>query len=280
MRIRLPGKDVPWKTFFRTVAKRWSKDDLGDFAAALTYYGVLALFPFLLFLVSLGSLVISAHEIRQIVQQLERIAPAAVGEVIGQRLQTLISHPSPSLLTIGVLGAIWAASGAVMGLMRALNAVNEIPEDPRPFWKTRLIGLGMTLVSAVISLASGLIIVVAVPVANAVGGAVAVLILVLRFPVAAVLMALLWALLYWALPARKRPFQPMKVGTLFAVGLWLLASWLFGFYASHFGSYEATYGTLGGIIILLVWMYISSSAVLLGAEINAVLEGPPSAEKS
>jgi membrane protein len=260
-----------WKDFGKALKTQWADDKGSDFAASVTYYGLLAIFPFLLFVVSLASVIIDPKEAQQLIQQLSNVAPQAATQILGGRIQALASNKSGGLLTLGVIGALWASAGGVVALMRALNVVYDV-EEQRPFWKVRLIALGMTLFAGIFSVVSALVMVAAGPVANAIGGPLGTLILWLRFPVAALLMMLIWAVLYYVLPDVKQRFQFLTFGSLVGVIAWLAASFGFSLYVSHFGKYDATYGTLGGVIVLLIWMYLSSTVLLMGAEMNAVLE--------
>jgi membrane protein len=270
--VLVPGKKtLGWKDFGKALKTQWADDKGSDFAASVTYYGLLAIFPFLLFVVSLASVIIDPKEAQQLIQQLSSVAPQAATQILGGRIQALAANKSGGLLTLGVIGALWASAGGVVALMRALNVVYDV-EEQRPFWKVRLIALGMTLFAGIFSVVSALVMVAAGPVANAIGGPIGTLILWLRFPVAALLMMLIWAVLYYVLPDVKQRFRFLTFGSLVGVIAWLAASFGFSLYVSHFGKYDATYGTLGGVIVLLIWMYLSSTVLLMGAEMNAVLE--------
>jgi membrane protein len=267
----LPGKGIGWKEFFLLVKKAWSQDRIGDTAAALTFFGVLALFPFLIFLVSLASLIIDPAQAQALIDQLGQVAPGPATQIVSERLQALGASQPTGLLTVGAAGAIWAASGGVAALMRALNLAYDVDES-RPFWKVRLIAVGTTVGAALLSIAATLLAVAAPAVAAKVGGPVGQVILWLRLPVAGFLMMWVWALLYYFLPDVKQRFKLITPGSVVGVVVWLLVSWGFSVYVTNFGKYDATYGTLGGIVVLLLWMWITAQVVMLGAEINAVLE--------
>lgn len=269
--MKLPGRDFPWRQFARDLKNEWSKDRVGDVAGSVTYFGILAIFPFLLFLVSLTGFFLDPEIITQLVDQLSEVAPPAVTEIIGARLTELATGASPGLLTFGVLGALWAASGGMVALMRAFNVVYGV-EERRPFWKTRGIALLMVLVTAVLVLAASSVAIVAAPIAEALGGPVGTALSWLRMPVAALLMMFVWALLYWALPDVEQRFRFITPGSIIGVLGWALASWGFSLYVKNFANYAGTYGALGGIIVMLLWVWISAQMLLLGAEINALLE--------
>jgi membrane protein len=262
---------MSWKEFLRRLRTELSADQVTDLAAGVTYYGVLSLFPFLLFMVALASVVITPAQAEALVQELAQVAPGAVTQIVGDRIRQLGSQQNVGLLTVGALGAIWAASGGVTAVMRALNGVYDV-EEGRPFWKVRLIAIGMTLGAGAIGLAAALAAVAAPALAEAVGGPVGTAILWLRLPVAGALMMLVWAVAYWLLPDVEQEFRFVSPGSVLGVAVWLLASWAFSLYVANFGSYDETYGALGGVIVLLLWMWISSVVLLFGAEVNAIVE--------
>ncbi|WP_437762910.1 YihY/virulence factor BrkB family protein [Sorangium sp. So ce281] len=268
--MHLPGREIPWKDFLNDIKQECIKDKIDTVAASLAFFGVLAIFPFLLFAVALAGLVIDPAESAQLMGELYQVAPPAVANILGERLQALTGGQSPALLTVGALGAIWAASGGVTALMDALNSAYGV-EDRRSYLKRRGIALLVTLGGAVLlTIASA--IAVATPALAAHLGPFATLVLWLRMPVSALIVMVVLAILYYLLPDVEQRFKFITPGSVVAVVIWVLASLGFSFYVSRFGSYEVSYGALGGVIILLLWMWISSLAVLLGAEINAIIE--------
>jgi membrane protein len=270
--VKLPGGGgMSAKEFVKSLAAEYSRDNVGDGAGAVTYAGILALFPFLLFLVSLASVIIDPAQAEQLVQSLSRFAPAEVTKIVGDRIRSLGESQNVGLLTVGALGAIWAASGGIQALMRALNTVYGVRES-RPFWKVKAIAVGMTLVSGVLAIAAAVVAIVSPALANFIGGPIGTAILWLRLPVAGLAMMLLWALLYYVLPDVEQKFKFITPGSVGGVILWLAASAAFSVYVTNFGKFDATYGSLGGIIVLLLWMWISSLVLLVGAESNAIIE--------
>ena len=268
--MHLPGRGIPWKVFLNDIKEEWVKDKIDTVAASLAFFGVLSIFPFLLFAVALAGLVIDPAESAQLMGELYQVTPPAVAQILGERLQSLTGGQSPTLLTVGALGAVWAASGGVTALMDALNAAYGV-EDSRSYLKRRGIALLVTLGGAVLlTVASALA--VATPALAAHLGPFATLVLWLRIPVSAFLVMTVLAILYYVLPDVEQRFKFITPGSVVAVVIWVVASLGFSFYVSRFGSYEVSYGALGGVIILLLWMWISSMAVLLGAEINAIIE--------
>jgi membrane protein len=199
------------------------------------------------------------------------VAPPEVTTIVGGQLQSLASGGSAGLLTVAGIGAIWSASGGVSALIRALNRVYGV-EESRPFWKVQGLALVGTLVGAFIGLLAALVAVFTPVIADAIGGPAPTIAGWARLPVAGLLMMFVWALAYWALPDVEQKFKFITPGSVIGVLLWIAASWGFSVYVQNFGKYQATYGALAGVIVLLFWMWITSQVVLLGAEVNAILE--------
>ncbi|HYO56635.1 YihY/virulence factor BrkB family protein [Archangium sp.] len=267
----LPGKGMSWKEFFTELKNEYQNDKISNVAGAVTFFGVLALFPFLLFLVALAGLIIDPARAKVLVEELGRVAPEAVTQILSQRLNDLAASNSVGLVTVGALGAVWVASGGVVAMMDALNTVYDVDES-RPFWKVRGIAILVTLAGAVLSILASLAMVATPAVANFLGEPLGTVVMWLRLPFAGVLMMLVWALIYYFLPDVKQSFKFITPGSVVGVIIWLLASWGFSVYVRNFGKYDANYGALGGVIVMLLWMWISSQVILLGAEVNAVLE--------
>jgi membrane protein len=259
--------------------KQFSEDNISDWAAALTYYGVLSIFPGALVLVSLAGLLGPNGQ---------DTVKDTVGELTGnQQINTLVntvldnvsdSGASSFTAILGIVLAFWSASGYTAAFMRASNAVYDVPEG-RPIWKTLPIRVSVTAVIGVMLVASAVIVVFTGDVARVVGeklgfGGVAVTTWnIAKWPVLIVLISLMFAILYWASPnAKTGGFRWVSPGGIFAVVLWLIASGGFAIYLANFANYDKTYGTLGGVIAFLVWLWISNIAILLGAELDAELE--------
>jgi membrane protein len=266
-----PGKGMGWKEFFRELRTEWKNDRVSEVAGALTFFSILAMFPFLLFLVSLAGIIIDPGQAQSLIDQLSQVAPPQVTQILGDRLRALTEGESPGLLTFGFVGAVWATSSGVVALMRALNMVYGVKEG-RPFWKVRLLAVGMALLTALIALLAAGTAIVVPAIAQRIGGPLSTVLIWCRLPIAGALMMLLWALLYFVLPDVKQKFKFITPGSVLGVALWLLGSWAFSLYVTHFGKYEVSYGALGGVIVMLLWMYLSSQVLLLGAEINSILE--------
>ncbi|MEU0549941.1 YihY/virulence factor BrkB family protein [Micromonospora sp. NPDC005979] len=274
----LPGSG--WKAALRRTVREFQDDSLTDWAAALTYYGVLSIFPGVLVLISiLGLLGTSATEgVKDTVNQ--AVPNDSVQKIIEEAIKQAQGSGGLASVAaiIGLLAAFWSASGYVGAFMRASNTIYDVPEG-RPIWKTLPIRLGVTAVIGVLLLASAVIVVFTGRLAEVVGDAIGVgseavtVWNVAKWPVLLLLVSLMFAILYWASPnARHGGFRWVSPGGVLAVVIWLVISGLFAFYVSNFGSYNKTYGALAGVIIFLVWLWLSNIAILLGAEFDAELE--------
>ena len=267
----LPGKGMKWREFLKELTNEYLNDNIGNVAGAVTFSALLALFPFLLFLVALAGLIIDPAQAQVLIDELGKVAPPAVTEILGQRLKDLSAGSSVGLLTVGGLGAVWAASGGVAALMDALNTVYSVKET-RPFWKSRGIAILVTLAGAALSILASAAMVATPAFASWLGEPLGTVIMWLRLPVAGLLMMLVWAMIYYVLPDVEQDFKFITPGSVVGVLLWLIASTGFSIYVRNFSSYDVSYGALGGVIVMLMWMWISSQVILIGAEVNAILE--------
>jgi membrane protein len=283
-----------WRTLKRTVSE-FREDDLTDRAAALTYYGVLAIFPALIALVSIVGLVMDPQTLtRTLTDLVGELGPDSAVDTFSGPIEQIGANRGTGvvLLVAGLLGALYTASAYVAAFARASNEIYETAEG-RPFYKLRPLQMLITLL-LVLMLALVLMAVVATgPVAGAIGEAIGVgptavtVWNVAKWPVLLVAVLLMFAVLYYAAPNAKLPkFQWVSPGSLIAVALWVVASALFALYVANFGSYNKTYGTLGGVVTFLVWAWLTNIAVLFGAELNSELErareleaGTPGAER-
>jgi membrane protein len=269
--VILPGRDVSARAFGRALWRRVLETDLLDYAGSVAFSAILSVFPFLLFVVSLASLFVPPGTVAAVVEDVRRLAPPQAAEVVTNRIHAITSGPSPGIATVGAVLTLWSASGAVASLITAFDRAYEV-RDRRPLWKTRGLAVLVTLGSAAFVVAAAAVALVTPAVTAHVGDTLATLLRWLRWPVAALLMAVTVAVLYYFLPDVERPFRLFTPGSVVAVALWILVSLGFSFYAGHFGRYQVVYGALGGAIVLLFWLWISAIVVLLGAEINATLE--------
>ncbi|MFS0705226.1 YihY/virulence factor BrkB family protein [Cellulomonas sp. 179-A 9B4 NHS] len=269
-----------WKYVLRKTFREFGKDQCTDLAAALTYYGVLAVAPALLAIVSLLGFVSDPERaVERILGLVDDIAPGGATDTIEPILQNLTQAPAAGLaLVVGLVTALWSASGYVAAFSRGMNRVYEIDEG-RPIWKLRPILLLVTLVLVVIAVLVVAMLVLSGGVARTVGDAVglsgtAVTVWnIAKWPVVVVLVALAIAILYHATPNVRQPkFRWVSVGAFVAIVVWVLASLGFAFYVANFSSYNETYGSLAGVIIALLWLWITNLALLFGAELDAELE--------
>jgi membrane protein len=269
-----------WIDVFKRTVKEFNNDNLADWAAALTYYGVLSIFPGILVLLSLSGMLLTGTTEAAVIENTRSLFPGSIAGPVSGAITELKkgSGVAGVLAIVGLLGAVWTASGYVGAFIRASNAIYDVPEG-RPLWKVLPIRLGVTVaVGALIALAA-LSIVFTGRFAEQAGGwiglsdqAVQVFDIV-KWPALVLVVLLILAILYGASPnARQSGFHWITPGGALAVFIWLVASGGFALYVSNFGSYNKTYGTLGGIIAFLVWMWISNIAILLGAEFDAELE--------
>ncbi|WP_242887907.1 YihY/virulence factor BrkB family protein [Actinomadura litoris] len=267
-----------WGQAAKRAAGEYKRDNLSDWAAALTYYSVLSIFPAMLVVVSVIGLAGTSVS-NDLIDNLGSIAPGAVKNLLTSALTQLQGGRGGAgfIALIGLLAAIWSASGYVGAFMRAANAIYDIPEG-RPFWKTLPTRLATTVVTLVLLSASAIAVVVSGPVARKFGdmlgvGSTAVTIWnIAKWPVMLFVVSFLFALLYWAAPNAKRSFRWVTPGGVLALVVWLAASGLFALYVANFANYNKTYGSLAAVIIFLVWLWITNLAILLGAEMNAELE--------
>ena len=276
--------DLPkrsWKDTLKRSFTEFKEDNLTDWAAALTYYAVLSLFPALIALLSIVGLVADPATItRVLTETVSAIGPASAVQTFQGPIESITSNQSAAgfALIVGLAGALWTASGYIGAFMRASNSIYEI-EEGRPFWKLRPLQILVTLILVLMVAVVFLALVVSGPLAEAIGGAVGLsgtavtIFQIAKWPVLLIMVMLMLAVLYYASPNVKLPgFKWISPGSVVAVIIWIIASALFAFYVANFGSYNKTYGTLGGVITFLVWMWITNLAFLFGAELNAELE--------
>jgi membrane protein len=263
----------------RTFAE-FADDQLTDRAATLTYYAVLSIFPGLLVVVSLLGL-LGKSATKPLLTNFLQVAPSNVKQIIEPELTRLQgAHASASFAAIlGIVLAVWSASAYIAAFMRASNAIYDVPEG-RPFWKTTPTRIGVTILILVMLVASALIVVVSGGLARHVGqvlgiGSTAVTAWnIAKWPVLLIIVILMISILYWVAPnaKRQRGFRLFSPGGVIAVVVWLITSALFAFYVANFSHYNKTYGSIAGVIIMLIWLWISNLAILFGAEFNAELE--------
>jgi membrane protein len=273
---QLPGGSW-WAAVKRTV-REFRVDNLSDRAAALTYYSVLSIFPALLVLISLVDLA-GQGTIQTLLDNLGRVAPSSVNDILTTAIRNLQQTRGSAgvLALVGLAAALWSASSYIAAFMRASNAIYDVPEG-RPVWKTLPIRIGVTVLVMVLLAASAVAVVATGGLADRIGqvlgiGKAAVTAWdIAKWPVLLLIVSFMFALLYWASPNARQGFRWITPGGVLAVVVWVIASVAFALYVANFGSYNKTYGSLAGVIVFLVWLWLSNTAILLGAELNAELE--------
>ncbi|MFF8034676.1 MULTISPECIES: YhjD/YihY/BrkB family envelope integrity protein [unclassified Streptomyces] len=265
-----------WGAALKGGLREFKDDELTDRAAALTYYGVLSLFPALLVLVSLLG-VIGRSATDRVLENVQQLAPGAARDIITRAVQQLQGNAGIGSVVaiVGLVLAVWSASGYVAAFIRSANAVYDMPEG-RPVWKVLPVRLGVTVVLMVLAVVSALIVVFTGGLARRAGDALGVgdtaitVWSIAKWPVLVLLVTAMIALLYWATPnAKVKGFRWITPGSFLALVIWLVASGGFAFYVANFGSYNKTYGTMAGVIVFLIWLWITNLAILLGLEFDA-----------
>jgi membrane protein len=272
--LRLP---LGWKELLQRTAREVYADNCLNLAAQLAFYFFLALFPALLFLVALISFLPISGVLEAITSTLARVAPGDVINIVQEQILTLAQDDSTGLLTLGMLGTIWSMSSGMDAIISTLNQAYDILEG-RPWWKVKLTAIGLTVVLAAFIVAS-IVLVMFGPVLGAkvaewfyLGSAFTIAWNILQWPVVFCLVTLGIALIYYYAPDAEQEWIWITPGSILATVLWILISLGFRFYVTNFASYNATYGAIGGVIVLMLWFYVSSLAILVGAELNAEIE--------
>jgi membrane protein len=283
-----------WPVLKRT-ATEFSEDNLTDWAAALTYYGLLALFPALIAFVGIiGFFADPQGATQAITDVVNQIGPSSAADTFSGPIQSVTESSSTSgiMAIVGIVIALWSASGYVGAFMRASNVIYETPEG-RPIWKLRPLQMGVTLVILILAAIAMLALIVSGPLAEAIGSAIGLsdqavtVYQIAKWPILAAVVLAIFAVLFYATPNVKlRGFKWVTPGSAVALGVWILASAAFAFYVANFGSYDKTYGTLGGVVVAIMWLWITNIAILFGHELNAerersheLKEGVPRAEE-
>jgi membrane protein len=270
-----------WMATLKRTFREFKDDNVTDWAAALTYYAILALFPALIALVAIVGLVADPVTITNTLTKLvSSIGPASAVDTFKRPIQQITASRSTAgiALVVSLATSLWAASGYIGAVMRASNAIYEV-EEARPFWRLRPLQILVTLVMVLLVAVTVLALVVTGPLASGVGDAVGVgstavtIWDIAKWPVLIVVVLGMFGFLYHVSPNVRLPkFKWVTPGSILALATWAVASALFAFYVANFGSYNKTYGSLAGVIAFLVWLWISNVAVLLGVELNAEVE--------
>ena len=266
-----------WGELLRRTIKETSDDDCLGLAAQLAYYFFLALFPAILFVLAVASFFPLTNFTDEVVRALRPIAPAEILTFLEEQLRRVSNADSGGILTVGILGAIWSSSAALVAIVGALNRAYDIDEG-RPWWKVRLTAIGLTTALALLVLISFSLIIVGPTVAEqlaasfGLGGAFEWTWKVLQWPIAFLLVSTGVGLVYYFAPDAEQDWVWITPGAVAGTLLWVIVSLAFKFYVANFADYNATYGAVGGVIVLMLWFYLSGLAILVGAEMNAEIE--------
>jgi len=268
---------IGWMDLAKRTASEVLADNCLGLAAQLAYYFFLALFPALLFLVALISFIPVESLMDTIVANLARVAPAEVLTIVQDQILKIANDNATGLLTFGMIGAVWSSSAGLTAAIDALNQAYDIQES-RPWWKVRLLAIGLTVALGLFIAVSTLLVVAGPTLAEQVAewfhlGAVFTWTWkIMQWPVVLMLIATAIAVAFYYAPDAEQEWIWLTPGSVIAAVLWLLVSLGFKLYITNFGSYNATYGTIGGVIVLMLWFYVSALAILVGAEANAEIE--------
>jgi membrane protein len=271
--------DIPlsWGELLKRTIKDANEDDCLGLAAQLAYYFFLALFPAILFLIALASFFPLTNIADDVVRALRPIAPADVLRFLEEELRRLSNTGSGGILTIGILGAIWSSSAAVVAIVGSLNRAYDI-EESRPWWKVRLTAIGLTIALALMVLVSFTLIVAGPSIAQHLASSLGLGFAfewtwkILQWPLAFFLVSTAVGLVYYFAPDAEQEWVWITPGAVLSTLLWVLVSLAFKYYAANITDFNATYGAVGAVIVLLLWFYFSGLAILVGAELNAEIE--------
>ena len=277
--VALPGDS--WKGTLKRTGTEFREDKLNHWGAALTYYAVLSLFPALLVLVSLIGLFADPQRVTSVLTDtVTQLGPSTAADTFQEPIESLTSNRGAAgiAFVVGVVSALWAASGYVSAFADASNTIYEV-EEGRPFWKLKPLQLLVTFVLILLAAFVALALALSGPVVGALGGSLGISDTALtlwryaKWPAMVVLVLVIFGVLYYTSPnAKPSGIRWVTGGALVALGVWIVASLLLALYVSNFGSYNKTYGTLGGVVVFLIWLWVTNMAILLGAEFNAETE--------
>ena len=271
---------LPPLRLMKRVWKEYNEDDVGSHAAQLAYYFMLALFPAMLFLLTLIGLIAHGNPSfqQQLFAYLARLAPGSASELVGKTIQEVTQAAGGLKLTFGIVFTIWSAMGGIVAIMTSLNAAYDVNEG-RPLWKRYGIALGLTIALSVLAIVALAVVLFGGRIADYLGshlhlGSVAVTTwTVVQWPLAFALMAFAFALIYYFAPdVKEQKWYWITPGSLLGVVIWLGASALFRLYLAYFNNYAETYGSIGAVIILMLWLYITGTSIMLGGEVNSEIE--------
>lgn len=273
--LRIP---IGWfEVLKRTFNESFFKDDVLGMSAQLAYYFFLALFPALLFLISLASFFPVANLMDEVVKALGRVAPPDVLRFLLDQMKQLSNQQNGGILTFAFLFTIWSSSGAMTSIISTLNSAYDV-EEGRPWWKVRLVATALTVGVALFILISATLVIAGPELAEKVAGMLHLgsafewTWKILQWPLVLMLVITAVACVYYFAPDAEQEFVLITPGAVFATALWIASSLGVRFYVANFGNYNETYGALAGVMILLLWFYVSGLCILMGAEMNAEIE--------
>jgi membrane protein len=268
---------IPWTELAKRTYRELLADDCFGLAAQLAYYFLLALFPALLFLFAVISFVPVEGVLDAITATLARVAPGDALKLVQDQLVSIAGNRNGGLLTLGMLGTIWSTSSGVSGVMDVLNQAYDV-QEARPWWKTKAISLALTFALVAFLVFSTVLVLVGPTLAEHLAARLHLGVVftwtwkIVQWPLVFVLVSLAAAIVYYYGPDVEQRWVWITPGSVSATLLWLLISIGFKFYVAHFGSYNATYGAIGGVIVLMTWLYLSSLALVAGGELNSEIE--------
>ncbi|MDA0815469.1 MAG: YihY/virulence factor BrkB family protein [Chloroflexi bacterium] len=266
--------------FAKTFVAKIERDDVLGVAAELAFRFMFAMFPLLMFVAALSSYVAGWLGIddptQEILREAGRHLPADAASLVQGQLEGIFTSRNPGLLTISLLAALWAASSGTKTVMKSLNRIYEV-DEARPFIRKQVTGVLLTLLGGLAFLVGAIVLMTGQIVGEEMAGwfgmaeTWGLFVTMARIPLVLLILVVTVSLIYWSAPNARKPFHLLSWGALFFVISWLLATLGFGAYVSNFASYNATYGSLGSVIVLMTWLYLSALLLLLGAEVNVVL---------
>ena len=274
----IPGiRGMSLGAFFKKLYQEMNEDGVTDSAAQVSYYILFSLFPFLFFLATLAAFLPIQQAVEDYLHRLEFVMPPQAFSLIHRHVHELLHQPRPKLLTLGLVVSLYSASRGVDAFRKALNLAYDVTES-RPYWRTQVEAVLMTIALGVLIVLAFTAIVLGGEACFwaftklGVGAQFTLVWSWLRFPFTALIVMFAAALSYYFLPDVKQQFKFITPGSLLGTLFWVAATWGFTFYSDHFGHYNVTYGSLGGVILLMIWFYISTLVFILGGEINAIIE--------
>ena len=276
---------IPWSQVMRRTVNEIRDDNCFGLAAQLAFYFLLALFPALLFLIALIGYLPIENALSELLAALGAVAPRELVALIRVQLARIADGREASLLTLGIIGAIWSSSAAMVAIIDALNHAYDVAEW-RPWWKRRLVAIFLTIALTIFIIVSLALILIGPYAASYVaewlrlGAGVAVMWSLVRWPLMILCVVLGVDLVYYFAPNRRARWAWVTPGSVLATALWIVSSFAFKLYVMNVGEYTATYGAIGAAIVTLLWFYVSSIAILIGAELNGVIEGAWRSERA